>query len=92
MTSGRRTKSVARSACTSTAAAPTQPGDTLLLVFHADDEPTGFTLPDGSFTVLLDTTDESAAGTRPAARSTSARGQSSSCATSPSVRGSERSG
>jgi len=26
-------------------------------VFHADDEPTSFTLPDGSFTVLLDTTD-----------------------------------
>ena len=39
-----------------------QPGDTLLLVFHADDEPTSFTLPDGPFTVLLDTTDAGRAG------------------------------
>ena len=39
-----------------------QPGDTLLLVFHADDEPTSFTLPDGPFTVLLDTSDDGRAG------------------------------
>jgi glycogen operon protein len=38
------------------------PGDTLLLVFHADDEPTRFALPDGPFTVLLDTTDPERAG------------------------------
>jgi hypothetical protein len=31
-------------------------------VFHADDEPTSFTLPDGPFTVLLDTTDAGRAG------------------------------
>ena len=39
-----------------------QAGDTLLLVFHADDEPTRFTLPDRPFTVLLDTADEGRAG------------------------------
>jgi pullulanase/glycogen debranching enzyme len=39
-----------------------EPGDTLLLVFHADDEPTSFALPDGPFTVLLDTTDAERAG------------------------------
>ena len=39
-----------------------EPCDTLLLVFHADDEPTTFALPDGPFTVLLDTTDGERAG------------------------------
>jgi isoamylase len=39
-----------------------EPGDTLLLVFHADDEPTQFTLPGGPFTVLFDTGDEGRAG------------------------------
>ena len=39
-----------------------QPGDTLLLVFHAAGEPTRFTLPEGPFTVLLDTADEGRTG------------------------------
>ncbi|MDX6377370.1 MAG: isoamylase, partial [Gaiellaceae bacterium] len=39
-----------------------EPGDTLLLVYHAGDEPTSFTLPEGAFTVLLDSGDDGRAG------------------------------
>ena len=39
-----------------------EPGDTLLLVFHADDEPTRLALPHGPFTVLLDSADAGRAG------------------------------
>ena len=73
-TSGRRTMS-ARSACTSTAAAPTRPA-TPAAGFHADDAADAVHAAGRPFTVLLDTGDDGRAGRRPASPSTSARGQS----------------